>query len=331
MNYSNYINYVYKKQLSKDSQKILDEFYLMQKAILPQLTKGSKIKNIEVIRGAANDFFTQHAGPLEKVQSIQNLYLPSVADKYQIPVRLYTPFNSKNDLIVFAHGGGWIQGNLETHEYLCLKMASILKRKVLAVDYRLAPEHTFPCPLDDVFSVYLACLNKKIKNVDNIFVAGDSAGGNLCAALNVKLHKEGLPLTSAQILFYPALSNDLESPSFSMFQDVIALTRNSTLYFIMQYTGGKIYDDDILNNELIFPALADASIFPKTFIVSAGCDVLLDSQIYFSKKLRERERIFQHIIVDGAIHGFMTYGKEFDEHVTHVLTTVDAWLNTTKI
>lgn len=327
MDYSNTTDYVYKKQLSKDSQKILDEFYMMQKSILPHLSKGSERRNIEIIRAASNEFFIKHQGPLEKIKSKRNFFISSLVDRHKIPVRLYTPFDSLNELVIFIHGGGWIQGNLNTHEYLCIKMANILKRKILAIDYRLAPEHIFPCSLDDVFSVYVACLNKKI---ENIMVAGDSAGGNLAAALIIKLQNENLKKPNAQILFYPALSNDLESPSFTMFQDVIALTKNSTLYFIMQYTGGKIYDDDIFNNELIFPALADVSVFPKTFIVSAGCDVLLDSQIYFSKNLREKNAIFQHIIVDGTVHGFMTYGKEFDERVSEVLKTLHAWLNTTK-
>ncbi len=302
-------------EIINESLKELQEKFLKASSESPELMISADFR-----RKLADNFFIDHSGKKENMKEINNFYIKSVYDNHQIPVRLYIPQIAKeNKVIMFTHGGGWIQGNLETHDYLCRKIANILQIKVLAIDYRLATENPFPIPLNDVFSVYSWC--DKNQEYNDIIISGDSAGGNLCAALCIKLSElKYIKKPCEQLLFYPALSNTFQSSSFEVFKDITALPKLGALFFYSQYVGKSCLDTDILNNKLVYPILEDnMSIFPKTTVISAGCDVLLDENLQFIKKLKNSEVEAEHIIVEGAVHGFMTYGKEFEEEITKIL------------
>ena len=145
-------------------------------------------------RSMANKFFIDHSGEPEEVNTVENFSI--LNEDFQIPIRLYQ-INDSKKVCLFIHGGGWIQGNLDTHDYLCRKIAKICEVNVLAVDYRLAPEHEFPSPLNDVNCVYSWCCER----YDEIWLSGDSAGGNLCAAVCIQAAKT--QKLDAMILFYP--------------------------------------------------------------------------------------------------------------------------------
>lgn len=273
-------------------------------------------------RAEANRFFIEHSGEAERVASIDEFHIDSTEDRFQIPVRLYK-CNDANKIILFAHGGGWTRGNLQTHDYLCRKMVNMLKINVLAVDYRLAPEHIFPTPLNDIVSVYSWCCEK----YDKIYISGDSAGGNLCAALCIKISEQQLRKPDAMILFYPALGNDFNTNSYKLYGDIIALAKVSVINFLSQYSGEEYNSENFVNNKLITPNLeTDMSVFPRTFVVSAGCDVLLTEQLDFAEKMRKSGNECQQIVLDGAIHGFAMYGKEFDQYNTDILKQIAEWI-----
>lgn len=263
-------------------------------------------------RSVANKFFLDHSGEPEEVNTVENFSI--LNGNFQIPVRLYQMNNSKK-VCLFIHGGGWIQGNLDTHDYLCRKIARICDINVLAVDYRLAPENEFPIPLNDVNCVYNWCCEK----YNEIWLSGDSAGGNLCTTVCIQVSNRK---PDAMLLFYPVLGADFYTESYEKYADIPTLSRLSMKYFLSKYIGNQSAD-----NKLISPILEDdMRVFPKTFIVSAGCDVLLSEQSAFCKKMQESGNICQHLVLDGAIHGFMTYGREFDKYNTEILKQVSGWL-----
>lgn len=264
-------------------------------------------------RTLANKFFLDHSGEAEEIEDVENFSI--LNGDFQIPVRLYRVDDLKK-VCLFVHGGGWIQGNLDTHDYLCRKIAKICEVNVLAVDYRLAPENKFPNSLNDVNCVYNWCCERYNK----IVLSGDSAGGNLCAAVCIQVSNIRKP--DAMFLFYPVLGSDFYTESYEKYADLPTLSRLSMQYFLSQYTGNQIGKD-----KLISPILEDnMNMFPKTFIVSAGYDVLLSEQNTFCKKMQNSENICQQLVLNGAIHGFMTYGREFDEYNTEILKQISGWL-----
>lgn len=324
--------YNYNNEISKESKIINDS---LKKAI-DELIVSLKTEKRSMLpmdrRILANKFFVKHAGIGPEV-NISNFSIENKNDHYQIPVRLYEPSKESNKLIVFIHGGGWMQGNIDTHDSLCRYMAFLLDCKVISVDYRLAPEFKFPVGLEDVQSVYQWCANSKSKSklgkIKKIYIAGDSAGGNLSAALNLKLKKDNWKGHSPDglLLFYPVVSNKINSASFKIFKEQTALTSASMIAFIEQYIDQKVTNKEVANNELIFPLNGAAKDFPDTFIIAAESDVLLDGQIDLYNKLKKHNIPVELYIEKGAVHGFMSYCLEFKNNVIARLDDVKKWLD----
>ncbi|MDR1031632.1 MAG: alpha/beta hydrolase [Holosporales bacterium] len=322
---------LYETKLSAASQKIVEALapsenftYETLKAMYDNLKAGGH--SIDITRQIANQFFIDHTCEKAPVEEVKDFCVKDVNENHEVPVRLYS-IGSSDDVLMFIHGGGYIQGNLETHDSLCRRLANALKVNVLSVGYRLAPETLFPAQLDDLLGAYIWCANKAGKN-SKLIIAGDSAGGNLCAALCLKLHDvlyDRKP--DAQILFYASLTNNFESPSFNVFRRGYGLTVDWIKYYIYLYTGEKLNNPELSNNKYLYPGLAeDASVFPKTVVVSASCDVLLDGQLEFISKLESANVPVQHINVDGAVHSFMNYSREFVDEVPKVLSQISQWL-----
>lgn len=288
--------------LSKESQSLVA-------SLMSARTTGA--------RDIANRFFIAHGGEKVEVGSFDDFCGDGIM------MRKYTPYEvNEGTILLFIHGGGWMQGNLDTHDCLCRKLADQLKIQVFAVDYRLAPEHPFPAPLDDVLSAYKWCVEQYSDS--KIILAGDSAGGNLSAALCIKLDEDkGIKKPIAQILFYPALSNDFQSPSFSKFGNVAALSKDGTIAYTAQYAGKSLENPD--NAKFIYPLLApDYKVFPETVVVAAGSDVLIDGIGKFVENLKKANISVNYIEVPQAIHGFMTYGKEFKKEIDDVCSKLDS-------
>lgn len=312
---------MYKAELSEKSFVIADDLTRAVMEMMNAVVEKKTMFSPQIRREMANAFFIAHSGVAEHPENTENFFV-SASDGYEIPLRKYTPRNLQSDsVILFAHGGGWIQGNLDTHDYLCRKMAGALGVVVVAADYRLAPEFIFPTPLEDLSDVYKWC--SRVFPGQNIILAGDSAGGNLCAALCIKSAEEQIsPKPSAQVLFYPVLSNDFESESFEAYENAV-MSKNALIFCLSCYVGRMCTDPDIMSDALVYPLLQnDMNVFPQTVLVPAQCDVLLDGQISFAEKLSAAGVKADVIKTDGTVHGFMTYGKEFDEEINCVLSEI---------
>ena len=155
-----------------------------------------------------------------------------------------------------------------------------------------------------------------------MILAVDSVGGNLCAALCVNIAKMQLPRPKLQILFYPILSNNIDSKSYKWFATGYGLTREWRKNYIYQYTSAEYNDESFSSNELVYPLYANADVFSKTVIVSASCDILLDDALLFAEKLRNNSVDVFQTIEPGPIHGFMTYGRYFATEIDRILLAI---------
>ena len=220
-----------------------------------------------------------------------------------IPCRLYRP-SAKTDLglLVFFHGGGWVIGDLNSHDGVCRSLANKSGHAVLSVDYRLAPEHKFPAAFDDcVAAVKWAFENAKSLGIDNsrMAVGGDSAGGNLAAAVALA---EVVPL-KFQMLIYPAVDMRMESPSINENANAPILTKAVMSWFVAHYMSS----DTDRTNINASPMLASDELLkkmPPAIVITAQYDPLRDEGEAYGKRLVENGISTTVTRYNGAFHGF---------------------------
>ncbi|HEY7845314.1 MAG TPA: alpha/beta hydrolase, partial [Bradyrhizobium sp.] len=178
-----------------------------------------------------------------ELQAVEELAIP--ASHGAIPARLYTPktLRERNGLapcLVFFHGGGWVIGNLETHDVVCRKLASEGELRVISVDYRLAPEHKFPAAVDDsiIATRWIAANTKKLGiDASRLIVGGDSAGGNLAAVVALDARDGNGPEIAGQLLVYPATEFARTHASHREPETSILLTHSVIGWFANHYMG----------------------------------------------------------------------------------------------
>lgn len=222
-----------------------------------------------------------------------------------LAVRLYWPdAAAPHPMVVYAHGGGFVRGDLDSHDPVCRELCAVSQSLVLSVDYRLAPEHPFPAALDDcLFATRWAHANAGALRGDaqRLVVAGDSAGGNLAAMVCLRAREDGDAPIRGQLLFYPVTAHyDPPTASYEEFAEGHFLTRDAMRWFIDLYLGGAPSPDDA------FP-LGAASLegLPPALILTAECDPLRDEGLAYAQRLRAAGVACAHRCVDGMLHGFM--------------------------
>lgn len=220
-----------------------------------------------------------------------------------IPCRLYRPSAHTNlGLLVFFHGGGWVIGDLNSHDGVCRSLANKSGHAVLSVDYRLAPEHKFPAAFDDcVEALKWAYDNASALGIDQsrIAVGGDSAGGNLAAAVALA---EIVPLRF-QMLIYPAVDMSMESPSISENANAPILTKSVMAWFVDHYMNG---DADRANIKASPMVASDELLakMPPAIVITAQYDPLRDEGEAYGKRLVENGVSVTISRYNGAFHGF---------------------------
>lgn len=239
---------------------------------------------------------------------------------YKIPIRLY--FSSKKmeeegedhrgKVLLFLHGGGWVNESIETYERICMQMALSTGQMVIAVEYRRAPEYKFPIPLLDCYSAAKALFQGEILRYvepGDITIIGDSAGGNLTAALSLLARDKGEFKPEKQILIYPALWNDYtgSSPFPSVKENgtdyLLTAEKMETYLTLYQQRSEDRYDP------LFAPLLCDAlEDMPKTLILTAEFDPLRDEGEEFAERLKRAGNEVQVKRISGAIHGYFALG-----------------------
>ena len=209
-------------------------------------------------------------------------------------------------VVLFLHGGGWVIGDLETHDPLCIDMALELDLPVVAVDYRLAPEHPFPAAFEDSLAAarWVASGPAALgRPASGLVLAGDSAGGNLAAALAARLRDEpaACPIL-AQWLIYPATDPAERYPSYRQFCEGHVLTREGMAWFEDCYAGPK--DDPRYR-----PLLAGADGLPPTLVVTAGLDPIRDQGRAYAAACATAGVETIYLEAAGNVHGFLNLRK----------------------
>jgi acetyl esterase len=222
-----------------------------------------------------------------------------------IPVRVYRPSDETGlPLLLWFHGGGWVTGNLDTHDSLSRRLCEATGAVVVSVDYRLAPENKFPAALDDCVAAYEWALQHADEvgaDRARIAIGGDSAGGNLAAVVSLVAKERSLPQPKLQLLVYPVTDHEFESASMIGNAKGYFLEADSMRWFYGHYAR----DDADFADWRFSPARAsDLTGLARAVVITAEYDPLRDQGEAYGRALREAGVATEIVRADGLIHGF---------------------------
>ncbi|MGH9032807.1 MAG: alpha/beta hydrolase, partial [Acidimicrobiia bacterium] len=246
-----------------------------------------------------------------------------------LPVRIYTPDgDSPRPLIVYFHGGGFVFCSLDTHDNTCRRLANATGAVVVSVDYRLAPEHCFPAPLDDCYAATVWAhehAGELGADADRLVVAGDSAGGNLAAATALMARDGGGPPIRFQLLVYPVIDAACDAASYVENAEGYFLEAEAMRWFWRQYLG----PDGNGNDPLATPLGADLAALPPALVVTAEFDPLRDEGEAYGAALADAGVSVTVRRYDGMIHGFWSmpmFFPEADDATSEITAALSATL-----
>jgi acetyl esterase len=251
---------------------------------------------------AVYDHICTHFTPAHP-SDLKNRYDVVATPECNVPVRWYWKNNDfAAACIVYFHGGGFVVGGLESHDFICARLADDSNCKVVSVDYRLAPEFVFPAAFDDCFNVLRALQaapEKYAVDANKIIVCGDSAGGNLAAAVALANRDCGGTPLLGQILIYPALAHELTLPSYTECANAPMLTTQDVIYYNKTYLGERGAPSALSSplQAVDFSNLAPALLLPVEY------DPLRDDSFAYHEKLQTAGSPSDVHLGRGLVHG----------------------------
>jgi len=249
--------------------------------------------------------------PRAPLARVQDLAVPA-ADGTLLPARLYAPAHGRLPVLLYLHGGGFVIGGLETHDSLCRQLALRSGGAVLALDYRLAPEHRFPIAVDDTWAAlrWLAAGGADALGLDGarLAVGGDSAGGTLAAVAAIHARDTGLPL-ALQLLITPGTTAHQDTPSHRLFANGFLLDAANISWFFDHYI-----DTHHRRDWRFAPLEADDldGVAPACLLL-AECDPLVDEGIAYADRLRAAGVPVALDLARGMTHDFIKMGRALKE------------------
>jgi acetyl esterase len=243
---------------------------------------------------------------------------------YNIPIRIYKP-EGKGMLpvAIYYHGGGWVKGNIETHDYVCRYIAKGSSSIVVSVGYRLAPEYKFSTGLEDCYDA-LVWVEKNAGTFNGdpsrIAVVGDSAGGNLATVVCLLARERQEPHIQKQVLIYPSVDvSDTSHGSYKRYEKGYNLERQHVEACIKHY----INNESERTNPYVSPLLAeDVSGLPSALIILGECDVLVDEGLKYAKKLKDAGINVEYHVYKGMPHGFIQYNYKETFNALDIINSV---------
>jgi len=289
--------------LDPDNQQILDMMKAAARPPVHELQPQEARSMYRASRGALQP-------ELPEVAEVRDLAAPGPAG--DILLRLYRGMGTKPGplpVLIFYHGGGYVIGDLDTHDYVCRKIANVAQCCVISVDYRLAPEHKFPAAIEDSAAA-LQWIVREAQSLSidpaRVAVGGDSAGGNLSANM-AHLARDGeVPPLCFQMLLYPGTDMSMSQPSYRRDFAEFPLSIQAIEYFIGHYLRDK--------NDYVDPRAAPllAENFKRlapAFVLTAGYDPLADEGIAYARKLENNDVPVTLVHMSDQMHGFLTMGR----------------------
>ena len=273
---------------------------------------------VEMAAAAWND-------PPFEIARVETMAVPTPAGAMR--ARLHVPAEAAADTaILYAHGGGWTFGSVDTHDGLTRRLAAATRRPVLSIDYRLAPEHPFPAPVEDA-AAGLAFLERGGIGApiatSRIVVAGDSAGAQTVAALLLARRNAGLPPVAAGLLFYGCLAPDFDTASHRAFggDERFLLSSERMRWYWANHLGARAADPS-----LAAPLWADLAGLPPLFLDAASHDPLRDDTLRLAAKLAAIGAPHRLRVTPGVVHGYLRFAKRLPPAM-ETLTAAAAYLD----
>jgi acetyl esterase len=291
-------------QLDADSQAFLD---LLKKLGRPPINSLPPMQAKEVFRRGR--MATQPELPqVDRVKEYE-----ATGPNGPIPVRVYRGAGTADagplPVHVYYHGGGWVLGDLDSHDWVCRRIANAAQCVVVSVDYRMAPEHVFPAAYDDSLAALRWTVdNAQLLRIDpsRVSVGGDSAGGNLAAAVAIAARDSGSPALKAQILVYPAVDLSMSGNYYGRFTKDLILTDETMRWFIELYVPNAAQRNDWRASPLLVQSHKG---LPPALVLLAGFDPLCAEGEVYAEKLKAAGVATTVTRYPGQLHGFVSNGK----------------------
>jgi acetyl esterase len=284
--------------LDADIRKLLD-------TVFPNAPDATA-PDIAALRDAAERAPALLGGTPEAVAVVRDTVATGTRGR-RVPLRIYDPTSEVGKpLVLFAHGGGWVTGSLDSHDRLCRMLANRLDAVVVAVDYARAPEHRYPAALDDFDAAWHWCKEEAIAiraDSSRMAVAGDSSGGNLAAALALRLRARREAQPAVQLLLYPALDARAASASYDTFATGHNLSADMMRWYWNAYAPGV----DRAQPELSPLAAPNLAGLAPAVIASVSADVLRDDGLAYGRRLEDAGVPVTVVECPGMIHGFLRW------------------------
>lgn len=256
-------------------------------------------------RAALRATFPDPGGETPGVAATRDLLLDGPGG--DLPVRAYDPTADDPPVLVYFHGGGWVRGDVDTHDELCRDLCRRTRALVCSVDYRRAPEHPFPAAFADCYAATAWAADHAGSlgaDPSRLAVAGDSAGGNLAAAVALRARDADGPAVSHQGLLYPVIRRELDTDSYHDHADDGLLTRAAMDWYWERYLPADLHAHNPYAVPARAPTLAD---LPPATVVTAGFDPLRDEGTAYAERLREAGVAVETRDYPTTVHAFLSF------------------------
>lgn len=286
-------------QIDEDAARVLENMKKANRPPFEQLTPAEGRAQMRAMREAMKQ-------PSPEMAEVRDIV--AEGPHGPIPARLYRSRQAgagPAPALVFFHGGGWVVGDLETHDNQARFFADAMSGVVVSVDYRLAPEHKFPAAADDSYAATVwVAKNAASLNVDagRLAVGGDSAGGNLAAVVALTAAQSGAPKIRAQVLIYPTVDLRMNYDSYKRVGSGFTLTAGSMEWFRDHYLNNRSEIEDWRASPLLATGLAAT---PPAYVVTAGLDPLCDEGEAYADALKKAGVETSFRCCSGQMHGFV--------------------------
>jgi acetyl esterase len=255
---------------------------------------------------------TAGLGPVEDVPAVADHRVPVAGG--EITVRVYAPAGrGPHPVLVFCHGGGWVIGDLYTHDGICRSIVNAAGCAVASVDYRLAPEFRYPVAVEDSYAALkwvVASAARLGLDPARVAVGGDSAGGNLAAVMALLARDRHGPRLLLQVLVYPVTNHDFGTPSYRENATGYMLTTEDMRWFWRHYLAREEQGAEPSASPFRAASLAD---LPPALVITAGCDPLRDEGEAYAVRLRDMGVAVTVTQYPGMFHGFLRMTRILDQ------------------